>query len=60
MNSLNYDLNGLLAFKNETDTTVEKNFHSWIRDEIRSESFQKMIGTVSNLKNILFLIFELR
>lgn len=44
MNSLNYDVNGLLEFKNKTATTVKVKFDKWLREELRSDEFKSVIG----------------
>ena len=35
MNSINYDVNGLLDFKNKTNKSIKINFDSWIKEELR-------------------------
>ena len=33
--SINYDVNGLLDFKNKTNKSIKINFDSWIKEELR-------------------------
>jgi len=44
MNSLNFDVNGLLDFKNNTATTVRLKFDEWLKEELRGDQFKSIIG----------------
>ena len=58
MNSLNFDINGLLRFKNKTSETVRLQFDEWFREEIHNEKFITAVGEFSKISSQTLLKYR--